>query len=70
MMATRGNSARLERCLCCRQRTLVSASDYAICPECGWEHDSTFGLDQPSSANGGLTLRRGREKFATGRHGA
>ena len=56
-------------CDCCRHMTFAETfaderpSRYDICPVCFWEQDS-IGLDDPSAANHGLTLRQGQANYA------
>ena len=55
----------LEQCDCCDFFTIPAGEDYEICPICFWEQDA-FGItepDEPSGANHGLTLRKGRKNF-------
>lgn len=50
------------QCPCCDYITLPERGQYVICRVCFWEDDGLdlAELDEPSGANGGITLRQGR----------
>ena len=54
------------KCDCCGFNTMsADIGEYDICPVCFWQDDGSgfLDVDEPSSANMGITLGRARENY-------